>query len=57
MNKEDQIREQREKASDLINENKNFDIDWDRFKRLVFAPEKEHDRNKKKVELQPKDRL
>lgn len=57
MNKENQIRELRSENEDKINENKNFDIDWERFKFLVYAPEKERDRNKKKISLQPKDRL
>jgi predicted HNH restriction endonuclease len=56
MNKEDQIREARSKLGDKIVEHKNFDIDWDWFKRLVYAPE-QSERNKTKVALQPKDRL
>jgi len=57
MNKEDQIREDRSKLGDKIIEHKNFGIDWNRLKFLVYAPEHIHDRNKPKVSLQPKDRL
>jgi 5-methylcytosine-specific restriction endonuclease McrA len=58
MNKEDGIGKQREVNDEKITEHRNKNIDWDHFKYLVWGWHKiDHDMDRKKVPLQPKDRL
>lgn len=57
MNKEDQIRELRAKNDEKIHEYRNFEIDWQKFKYLVYLPGENPNKESKKKALQPKDRL
>lgn len=57
MNKEDTIRELRFKNNEKIIEHRELGIDWDRFKELIMRVPGDLDNTKKKIPLQPKDRL